>query len=109
MNSDCTATGHLSSSGLFLKRAGVCHITVAPPPSSESPPTLSFREINVEAWPGDVMAGAGGAAGPAPDVCDQPPGTPLDRYKNYHHQDIDAASTVVRVAWRSAQSSEFES
>ena len=55
------------------------------------------------------MAGAGGAAGPAPDVCDQPPGTPLDRYNNYGQLDINAASTVVRAAWRSAQSLEFES
>ena len=55
------------------------------------------------------MAGAGGAAGPVPDECDQPPGTPLDRYHNYGQQDIDDASTVVRAAWRSAQSREFES
>ena len=55
------------------------------------------------------MAGAGGAAGPVPDVCDQPPGTTLDRYNNYGHHDINAASTVVRAAWRSAQSREFES
>ena len=110
MNRDCTATGHLSSRGLFLKRAGVCcHITVAPPPASESPQTLTLREIHVEARPGDVMAGAVGAAGPAPDVCDQPPVTPLDKYHNYGQQDIDAASTVVRAAWRSAQSREFES
>ena len=81
----------------------------APPPASESLPTLTFREIHVEAQPGDVMAGAGGAAGPAPDVCDQPPGTPLDRYNNYGQHDINAASTVVRAAWRSAQSREFES
>ncbi len=29
---------------------------------------LGFIEIHVEALAGDVMAGAGGAAGPAPDV-----------------------------------------
>ena len=29
---------------------------------------------------GDVMGGAGGAAGPAPDVCHQPPGTTVDIY-----------------------------
>ena len=55
------------------------------------------------------MAGAGGAAGPAPDSCDQPPGTPLDIYNNYSQQDINAASTVVRAAWLSAQGSEFKS
>ena len=54
------------------------------------------------------MAGAGGAAGPAPDVYDQPPVTPLDKYHNYCHQDIDAASTVVRAARRSAKGHEFE-
>ena len=79
------------------------------PPASESPPTLTLREIHVEARPGDVMAGVVGAAGPAPDVCDQPPGTPLDGYNNYGQQDINDASKVVRAAWRSAQSREFES
>ena len=32
------------------------------------------QEFQVEARAGDVMAGAGGAAGPAPDVQHQPPG-----------------------------------
>ena len=32
------------------------------------------QEFQVEARAGDVMAGAGGAAGPAPDVRHQPPG-----------------------------------
>ncbi len=36
--------------------------------------TLGFREVHVEALAGDVMAGAGGVAGPAPDVRHQPPG-----------------------------------
>ena len=103
MNSDCTATGHLSSRGLFLKRAGV---TSAPPPAS--PPTLAFREIHVEALPGDVMAGAGGAAGPALDVRDQPPGTPLDRYCNYGLKNNYTDSTVARAAQKSAQGREFE-
>jgi hypothetical protein len=35
---------------------------------------LGFREVHVEARAGDVMAGAGGAAGPAQDVRHQPPG-----------------------------------
>jgi hypothetical protein len=35
---------------------------------------MGFREIQVEALPGDVMAGGGGAAGPAPDIGHQPPG-----------------------------------
>jgi hypothetical protein len=29
---------------------------------------LSFTEIHVDAWAGNVMAGAWGTAGPAPDV-----------------------------------------
>ncbi len=29
---------------------------------------LGYKEIHVEARPGDVMAGAGGTAGPAPEV-----------------------------------------
>ena len=35
---------------------------------------LGFREIHVEARAGNVMAGAGGPAGPAPDALHQPPG-----------------------------------
>ena len=35
---------------------------------------FGFKEILVEARPGDVMEGAGGAAGPAPEVRHQPPG-----------------------------------
>ena len=35
---------------------------------------LGFREIHVEAWAGDVMAGAGGAVGPTPDIQQQPAG-----------------------------------
>ena len=81
--------------------------TSAPPPAS--PPTLAFREIHVEARPGDVMTRAGGADGPALDVCDQHPGTPIDRGDNYGLKHINAASTVVRAAWQSAQSREFES
>jgi hypothetical protein len=40
-------------------------------------------EIHVEARAGDVMAGAGGAAGPAPDVRHQPPGLVVDRVFNF--------------------------
>jgi hypothetical protein len=45
------------------------------------------------------VAGAGGAAGPAPDV---PTGSALDIYYNYGHTNTDAASTVVIIAWQSA-------
>ena len=61
----CTSTGKLSSRSLFLPRlSSRCCREVG----------LGFREVHVQARAGDVMAGAGGAAGPAPDVRHQPPG-----------------------------------
>ncbi len=68
----CTSTGKLSSRGLFLARAAVRHHISATKSCREA--GLGFREVHVEARAGDVMAGAGGAAGPAPDVRHQPPG-----------------------------------
>ena len=35
---------------------------------------MGFREIQVEARPGDVMAGGGGTAGPAQEIRHQSPG-----------------------------------
>ena len=68
----CTATGQLSSACLFLNRASVRrHIAAAKHCRAAD---LGYREIQVEAQAGDVMAGAEGAAGPAPDVRHQPPG-----------------------------------
>ena len=68
----CTETGQLSSASLFLNQASVRrHIAAAKHGRAED---LGYREIQVEALAGDVMAGAGGAAGPAPDVRHQPPG-----------------------------------
>ncbi len=68
----CTATGQLSSCGLFLNRAAVRrHISASKPCFSAG---MGFREIAVEARPCDSMAGGGGGAGPAPDVRHQPPG-----------------------------------
>ena len=69
---NCTATGHLSRRRLFLHRAGVpvrrhWHIR-ASKPCFRVAAGLCFKEIHMEARPGDVMAGAGGAAGPALDV-----------------------------------------
>jgi hypothetical protein len=55
---NCTATGHLSSSGLFLHLTKVCgHIS-----SSKACFTadLCYKEVHVEALPGNVIAGAGG-------------------------------------------------
>jgi len=43
---------------------------------------LGFKEIHVKARLGDVMAGAGGEAGPAPDVRHQPPGKTVLLYLN---------------------------
>ena len=48
------------------------------------------------------MAGAGGVAGPVPDVRHQPTGSALDIYCNYGNHNTDAASTVVMIAWQSA-------
>ena len=72
----CTATGQLSSRGLFLNRASVRrHIAASKPCRAAD---LGYREIQVEALAGDVMAGAGGAAGPAQDVRHQPPGDVIE-------------------------------
>ncbi len=68
----CTSTCKLSISGLFLTRAAVRRHISATKSCREA--DLDFREVHVEARAGDVMAGAGGAAGPAPDVRHQPPG-----------------------------------
>jgi hypothetical protein len=68
----CTSTGKLDSRGLFLTRAAVRrHISAT---KSFREAGLGFRQVHVEARAGDVMAGAGGAAGPAQDVRHQPPG-----------------------------------
>jgi hypothetical protein len=71
----CSETGQLSSRGLFLSRAAVHrHIAASKPCSTAA---MGIREIQVDVRTSDVMAGAGGAAGPAPDVRHQPAGTAL--------------------------------
>ena len=51
----------------------VCtHVAASKPCSAAK---LGFREIQVDVRTSDVMAGAGGGAGPAPDVRHQPEGT----------------------------------
>ncbi len=78
---NCTTTSHLSSPWLFLHRAGVLrHIRASKPCFAAG---LCFKEIHVEALPGYVMAGAGGAGGPAQDVRNQPPGRTVWIYHNY--------------------------
>jgi hypothetical protein len=68
----CSATGQLSSRGLFLSRAAVHrHIAASRPCSAAK---MGIREIQVDVRTSDVLAGAGGAAGPAPDVRHQPEG-----------------------------------
>jgi hypothetical protein len=78
---NCTATSHLSSSGLFLDRAGVRRHIRASKACFAASHGHGFKEIHVEALPcGNVMAGAGGAAGPAQDIRHQPPGRTLAVY-----------------------------
>jgi hypothetical protein len=59
-------TMHLHSSSSYNSDLDVIHW--------QGTVKLGYREIHVESRAGDVMAGAGGAAGPAPDVQHQPPG-----------------------------------
>ena len=69
----CTETGQLSSRGLFLSRAAVRrHIAASKQCCAAK---MGLREIQVDVRTSDVMAGAGGGAGPAPDVRHQPEGT----------------------------------
>ncbi len=66
---------HLSvPSALFLSRAEVLlHLALASKLCFAA--KLGFREIQVYVQTSDVMAGAGEAAGPTPDVRHQPEGT----------------------------------
>ena len=68
----CTETGQLSSHGLFVNRASVRRHIAGSKPCFQA--QLGFREIHVQARAGDVMAGGGGAAGPAQSIRHQPPG-----------------------------------
>ena len=71
--SKCTETGQLSSRGLFLSRAAVRrHISASKLCRAAK---MGIQEIQVDVLTSDVMAGAGGGAGPAPDVRHQPEGT----------------------------------
>ena len=61
---------------MFLNRASVSRFKAAwvTVPQCQSLARCGSQDQEVEARAGDVMAGAGGAAGPAPDVRHQPPG-----------------------------------
>ena len=86
----CTATGQLSSRCLFLNRAAVRrHISASKPFFTAG---MGFREIAVEARPGESMAGGGGGAGPVPDVRHQPPG-------DAHHQ-LVIISALISIVHR---------
>jgi hypothetical protein len=103
----CTATGLLSSRGLFHNRAAVRrHIAASKPCRAAD---LGFREIHVDVRAGDVMAGGGGAAGPAPDVRHQPGGKHLYIYTTCELYSIYARRVVVYTASRSARDHWFDS
>ena len=60
---------------MFLNLASVSRFKAAWVPVPQSLARCGQdQDFQVEARAGDVMAGAGGAAGPAPDVRHQPPG-----------------------------------
>ena len=74
----CICTYYYGFLGIFVCQV---HIqTVSQPGGSLAPSKpcftskLGFREIQVDVRTSDVMAGAGGAVGPAPDVQHQPEG-----------------------------------
>ena len=71
----CTSSRRLASfptAACFLNRASVRRHIAASKPCREA--NMGIREISLDARAGDVMAGGGGAAGPAPDVRHQPAG-----------------------------------
>jgi hypothetical protein len=71
----CTSTGKLSSWGLFLNLAAVRrHIAASKQYQAAQD---GIRQIQMEARSSDIMAGAGGAAGSAPDVRHEPEGDVL--------------------------------
>ncbi len=61
---------------LFLSQAEVLiHLALASKQCFQVTAKLGFQEIQVDVLTSDTMAGADGAAGPAPDVLHQPEGT----------------------------------
>ncbi len=95
----CTSTGELSHRCMFLNRASVLRHIASSKPCRDA--RMGIREILLEALAGDVMAGGGGAAGPAPDVQHQPAGDVQAeiRYNIYipykHSQSINTRGLVV--------------
>ncbi len=95
----CTSTGELSHRCMFLNRASVRRHIAALKPCRDA--NMGIREILLEVRAGDVMAGGGGAAGPAPDVRHQPAGdVQAEIRKNIlipckHGQSINTRGLVV--------------
>ncbi len=102
---NCSATGQFSSRGLFLSRVAVHrHIAASNPCSTAK---IGIREIQVDVRTSDVMARAGGAAGPVPDVRHQPAGTVqccvgFNGYTSFfflvYHHGMHAGSAAVKRA-----------
>jgi hypothetical protein len=78
------------------------HRRPAPWPQSPRPAITPSRS-------GNVMAGAGGAAGPVPDVRHQPPDEVVYRYFNFSQICIYAASTGVKATEWCARGPGFKS
>ncbi len=76
----CTETSQLSSCSLYLRlnRASVRRHIAASKACKDV--RLGFRAIQVQALAGDVMAGGGGAAGPAQTIRHQAPGAQTRRF-----------------------------
>jgi hypothetical protein len=91
-----TATGHLLSRW---------HSGRSAPPH---PRLQGINDIHVEVRTGNVMAGAGWAAGPAQIVCHQPPGTTIIIYCNYCGDYKHTAGSEIKTCWRYAADSWFE-
>ena len=70
----CSETGQLSSRGLFLSRAAVHRHIAALRPCSAANMGIREIQVDVRTSDSDVLAGVGGAAGPAQDVRHQPEG-----------------------------------
>ena len=82
---------------MFLNRASVRRHIAASKPCRDA--RMGIREILLEARAGDVMAGGGGAAEPAPDVRHQPAGDVQaeirKKYTNTMQNTLRASTLVV--------------
>ncbi len=92
---------------LILNRAGVLRYIAASEACFAA--GICFKLIHVDALAGDVMAGAGGAVAPAPDVQHQIPDKEILKYCNYSTPYNHAGSIVVKAAGYYVQYHEFES